>query len=144
MAEACTQISQSNIIGFWKVLCCHFIQDFQCSELGEEMKELKEQFSVLLNRAALMDRRRWTQCSSDCKRWTQCSSDCKRWTQCSSDCKRWTQCSSDRKRKLSNEELMQTHEEFGLVTGDTETDCCNKEELVSDLIQTFHVKPLQY
>jgi hypothetical protein len=51
---------------------------------------------------------------------------------------RWTQCSSDRKRKLANEELMQTHEEFGLVTGDREKDCCNKEALVLDWIQTFY------
>jgi hypothetical protein len=76
------------------------------------------------------------------RRWTQCSSDCKRWTQCSSDSKRWTQCSSDRKRKLSNEELMQTHEGFGLVTGDTEKDCCNKEALVLDWIQTFYCEAI--
>jgi hypothetical protein len=41
------------------------------------------------------------------------------------------------KRKLSNEELMKTHEAFGLVTGDTEKDCCNKEAPVLDWIQTF-------
>jgi hypothetical protein len=52
--------------------------------------------------------------------------------------RRWTQCSSDRKRKLSNEELMETYEEFGLVTWDREKDCCNKEALVLDWIQTFY------
>jgi len=30
-----------------KKLCCHFIQNFQCSEMREEMKEMKEQFPVL-------------------------------------------------------------------------------------------------
>jgi hypothetical protein len=80
--------------------------------LGEEIKELKEQFPVLLNKAALMNLRRWTQCSSD------------------------------RKRKLSNEELMQTHEEFGLATGDPEKDCCNKEALVLDWIETFYCEAI--
>jgi hypothetical protein len=56
--------------------------------------------------------------------------------------RRWTQCSSDRKRKLSNEELMQTHEEFALATGGSEKDCCNKEELVSDWIQTFYCEAI--
>jgi hypothetical protein len=47
MAEAWAQIPQSYIVGFRKELCCHFVQDFQCSELGEEMEELKGQFPVL-------------------------------------------------------------------------------------------------
>jgi len=47
---------------------------------------------------------------------------------------RWKQCSSHGKWKLSNEELMQTHEEFGLATWDPEKDCYNKEALVSDWI----------
>jgi len=51
--------------------------------------------------------------------------------------RRWKQCSSHGKRKLSNEELMQTHEEFGLATWDPEKDCYNKEALVSDWIKTF-------
>jgi hypothetical protein len=55
---------------------------------------------------------------------------------------RWTQCSSDRKRKLPNGELMQTHEELGLVTGDREKDCCNKEALVLDWIQTFYCEAI--
>jgi hypothetical protein len=37
---------------------------------------------------------------------------------------------------------MQTHEEFGLATGDTEKDCCNKEALVSDWIQTFYCEAI--
>jgi hypothetical protein len=52
--------------------------------------------------------------------------------------KRWTQCSSDGERKLSNEELMQTHEDFWLATWDREKDCYNKEALLSDWIQTFY------
>jgi hypothetical protein len=80
--------------------------------LGEEMKELKEQFAVPLNKAALMDLRRWTQCSSD------------------------------RKRKLSNGELMQTHEEFGFATGEPEKHCCKKEALVLDWIQTFYCEAI--
>jgi hypothetical protein len=56
--------------------------------------------------------------------------------------RRWTQCSSDCKRKLSNEELMETHEEFGFVNWDPEKDCCNKEALVLNWIETFYVKPL--
>jgi hypothetical protein len=32
MAEAWAQISQSYNTEFWKVLRCHFIQDFQCCE----------------------------------------------------------------------------------------------------------------
>ena len=51
--------------------------------------------------------------------------------------RRWKQCSSHGKRKVSNEELMQTHEEFGLATWDPEKDCYNEEALVSDCIQTF-------
>jgi hypothetical protein len=51
--------------------------------------------------------------------------------------RRWKQCSSHGKRKLLNEELMQTHEEFGLATWDPEKDCYNEEALVSDCIQTF-------
>jgi hypothetical protein len=43
---------------------------------------------------------------------------------------------------VSNGELMQTHEEFGLATGDPEKDCCDKEAPVLDWIQTFYVKPL--
>jgi len=41
--------SNFSVLEHWilKKLCCHFIQDFQCSELGEEIKELKEQFMVL-------------------------------------------------------------------------------------------------
>jgi hypothetical protein len=54
------------------------------------------------------------------------------------DLRRWTQCSSDRKRKLSNGELMETHEEFGFANGDTEKDCCNKEGPVSDWFQAFY------
>ena len=50
----------------------------------------------------------------------------------------WTQCSSHGERKLSNEELMQTHEEFGLATWDPQKDCYNKEALVSVWIQTFY------
>ena len=50
----------------------------------------------------------------------------------------WTQCSSHGERKLSNEELMQTHEEFGLATWDPQKDCYIKEALVSDWIQTFY------
>ena len=34
--------------------------------------------------------------------------------------RRWTQCSSHGKRKLSNEGLMETHEDFGLATCDPE------------------------
>jgi hypothetical protein len=52
--------------------------------------------------------------------------------------RRWTQRSSDGKRKLSKGELMQTHEECLLVTGDRERDCCVKEALVLDWIQTFY------
>jgi len=51
--------------------------------------------------------------------------------------RRWTQCSSHGERKLSNEELKQTHE-FGLATWDPEEDCYNNEALVSDWIQTFY------
>jgi len=39
---------------------------------------------------------------------------------------------------LSNEELMQTHVEFGLATWDPEKDCYNKEALVLDWIKTFY------
>jgi hypothetical protein len=56
--------------------------------------------------------------------------------------RRWTLCSSDRKRKLTNEELMQTHEEFELATWDPEKDCCNKEALVLDWIQTFYCEAI--
>jgi len=52
--------------------------------------------------------------------------------------RRWTQCSSHGERKLSNEELVQAHEELGLATWDPEKDCYNKEALVSDWIQTFY------
>jgi hypothetical protein len=52
--------------------------------------------------------------------------------------RRWTMCSSHRERNLSNEELVQTHKEFGLATWDPEKDCYNKEALVSDWIQTFY------
>jgi len=52
MAEAWAQISQSYNNGFWKKLCCHFIQDFQCSEWAEEVKKLKEQFSVLAEKCS--------------------------------------------------------------------------------------------
>jgi len=52
--------------------------------------------------------------------------------------RRCTQCSSDSKRKLSKEELMQTHEEFGLATWDPEIYCYIKESLVSVWIQTFY------
>jgi len=52
--------------------------------------------------------------------------------------RRWTHCSSHGERKLSNEELMQTHEELGLATWDPEKDCYDKEALVSDWIQTFY------
>jgi hypothetical protein len=58
------------------------------------------------------------------------------------DLRRWSQCSSDRKRKLSNGELMETHEEFGLATWDTERDCCNKERLVLDWIQTIYCEAI--
>jgi len=44
MAEAWAQSSQSDNTGFCKKLWCHYIQDFQCSEWGEE---LKEQFPLL-------------------------------------------------------------------------------------------------
>jgi hypothetical protein len=46
MAQTWNQISQTYNFEFGKKLCCHFIQDFQCSELEEEMKELKEKFPV--------------------------------------------------------------------------------------------------
>jgi hypothetical protein len=72
------------------------------------MKELKEQFPVLTEQGSLMNLRRWTQCSSDGK------------------------------RKLSNGELMQTNEEFEFATGDPQKDCCKKETLVLDWIQTFY------
>ena len=52
--------------------------------------------------------------------------------------RRWTECSYHSKRKLSNEELMQTHEEFGLATCDPEKDCYIQESLVSHWIQTFY------
>ena len=52
--------------------------------------------------------------------------------------RRWTQCSSHGKRNLSNEDLMQTNEEFGLGTWDPERDYYNKKALVSDWIQTFY------
>jgi len=42
------------------------------------------------------------------------------------------------KRYISNEELIQTHEEFALATWDLEKDCYIKESLVSDWIQTFY------
>jgi len=32
MAEAWAEIFHSYNSGFWKKLCCHFIQCFQCSE----------------------------------------------------------------------------------------------------------------
>jgi hypothetical protein len=56
--------------------------------------------------------------------------------------RRWKQCSSDCKGKLSNEELLQTHEEFGLATWVREKDCCNKEAPVSDWIQTFYCEAI--
>jgi hypothetical protein len=37
---------------------------------------------------------------------------------------------------------MQTHEEFVLATGDPEKDCCNKEALVLDWIQTFYCEAI--
>jgi hypothetical protein len=37
---------------------------------------------------------------------------------------------------------MQTHEESGLVIGDTEKDCCNKEAPLSDSIQTFYCEDI--
>jgi len=43
-----------------------------------------------------------------------------------------------RRRRLSNEELMQTHQEFGLATWDPENDGYNKEALVLFWIQTFY------
>jgi len=52
--------------------------------------------------------------------------------------RKWTQCSSHSKRKLSNKELMQEHEVFGLATCDPEKDCYIEESLVSDWIQTFY------
>ena len=52
--------------------------------------------------------------------------------------RRWTQCSSHSGRKLSNEELMQIHEEFGFPSWYPRKDCYNKEALLSDLIQTFY------
>jgi len=52
--------------------------------------------------------------------------------------RRWTQCSSHSKRKLSNEQLMHTHEEFGLAACDPEKDCYIEESLVSDWNQTFY------
>jgi len=56
--------------------------------------------------------------------------------------RRWTQCSSHSERKLSNEEIMQTHEEFGLATWDPEIDCFNKEVLVLDWIKTFYCEAI--
>jgi len=56
--------------------------------------------------------------------------------------RRWTQCSSHGERKLSNEELMQTDEEFGLATWDPEKDCYNKEALVLDWIKTFYCEAI--
>jgi hypothetical protein len=52
--------------------------------------------------------------------------------------RRWTHCSSHSKGKLSNEELMHTHEEFRLPTCDPEKACYIKESLVSDWIQIFY------
>ena len=56
--------------------------------------------------------------------------------------RRWTHGSSHGERKLSNEELMQTHEELGLATWDPGKDCYDKEALVSDWIQTFYYKAI--
>jgi len=54
----------------------------------------------------------------------------------------WTQRSSHSKGKLSNEELMHTHEEFGLATCDPEKNRYFKELLVSDWIQIFYSKAI--
>jgi len=56
--------------------------------------------------------------------------------------RRWTQCSSHSERKLSNEELMQTDEEFGLDIWDPEKHCYNKEALYWIGLRHFTVKPL--
>jgi hypothetical protein len=56
--------------------------------------------------------------------------------------RRWTLCSFHGKRKLSNEELKQTHEGFGLATLDPEKECYNKETMVSDWIETFYTETI--
>jgi len=73
------------------------------------------------------------------KKWKNWKSSFLHWlNKAALNLRRWTQCSSHGERKLSNEELMQTHEEFGLATWDPEKDCCNKGALVSDWIKTFY------
>ena len=86
----------------------HFIKIFSAVIKEQKRKNWKSNFLYWLNKAALMNLRRWTQCSPHGK------------------------------RRLSNEELMPTHEVFGLATWDPEKDCYNKEALVSDWIQTFY------
>jgi hypothetical protein len=56
--------------------------------------------------------------------------------------RRWTQCSSGDERKLSNEELMQTHEEFGLLFGIQKKTAIIKKHWYQIGFRHFTLKPL--
>jgi len=107
-AEAWAQISRSTTLNFEKSYAVISFKIFNAVSREKTWKNWQSTFLYWLNMAALVNLRGWTQRSSHGK------------------------------RKLSNEELMQTHEEFGLATWDLEKDCCNKEALVSDWIQTLY------
>ena len=108
MAEAWYLVSLSYNTGFWKSYAVISFKIFNALCGEKKWKNWKSNFCYWLNNAALMNLRRWTQCSSHSK------------------------------RKLSNKELMQKHEEFRLATCDPETDCYIQESLVSGWIQTFY------
>jgi len=56
--------------------------------------------------------------------------------------RRWTQCISHGERKLSNEELMQTHEEVGLAIWEPDKDCYKKKHGYWIGFRYFTLKPL--
>jgi hypothetical protein len=85
---------------------------FSALSWEKELKNWKSNFLYWLNVAALMNLRRWTQCSSDCK------------------------------RKLSNGELMQTHEELSLLCGNQRKNAVIKKHRYRIAFRHFTVKPL--
>jgi hypothetical protein len=84
------------------------------------MKELKEQFPVLAEQGSFDEPEEVDTvefCGHSTVLWTHCSSvDTVQF--CGHSTVLWTHCISHCERKLSNEELMQTHDEFGLATWD--------------------------
>jgi hypothetical protein len=100
-----SKVSQSCKNGVWKTLLSHFVYDFQGFELGNAIKILQQQCVALAKEVGFDEVE-----GADVVKLLE-----------------------SHKEELSDEELMQLHEELGLVPKDPEADVCDEDAPVQNL-----------